>query len=143
MARHGRQLMRPKKKEGTQSRRKWFWLFTPVLLYSIFGLWQGSPKSRSVPNKLMGTWRSSDPKYADRSLEIDNVTINFGTGDGTVTTGFIKKVEAVPEGGHTLYTISYVDDGKEEQCSFYYAAAKEEIIYFKNQPSIPWVKALS
>jgi hypothetical protein len=129
-----------REKEGTKSRRKLFWVFVPVSLYAILGLWQNLPKARSVPNELIGTWRSSDPRYADRSFEIDNLTINFGTGEGTVTTGFIKKVEAVPEGGRTLYTISYVDDGKEEQCSFHYTAAKEEIIYFKNQPSIPWVK---
>ncbi len=133
--------MYSKKKEATQSKRKLRWVLVPVSIYAIFVLWQNWPQSyRKVPDELVGTWRTSAPRYADRSLEIDSVSINFGTGEGTMTTGFIQKVEAVPEGTRTLYTISYVEKGNEEQCSFYYTSAKEKTIYFKNQPSILWIK---
>lgn len=132
--------MYSEKKEGTKSKRKLLWLLGAVAIYGIFVMSQNWPKPQNVPDELVGTWRTSDPKYADRSFEIDIVTINFGTGEGTVTTGFIQKVEAVPEGRRTLYTITYVEDGKEELCSFYYTSAKEKTIVFKNQPNINWTK---
>lgn len=129
--------MENEKKKGTKAKKILIWAFVFCV---IFALWQNPHKPRNVPNELIGTWRTSDPGYADRSLEIDGYTIDFGTGKGTVTTGFIKKVEAIPESGRMLYTISYVEDGEEKQCSFYFTSGIEDTIYFKNQPGIQWIK---
>jgi hypothetical protein len=97
--------MHSEKKER-QSRRKLLWALVAFSICVVFALWQSWPKSRDVPDELVGTWRTSDPRYADRSFEISIVTVNFATGEGTVTTGLIQKIEAVPEGSRTLYTIS-------------------------------------
>jgi hypothetical protein len=129
--------MPSEKKKGTKAKKAALWAF---VLGAIFVFWQRLPRPPSVPRELIGTWRTSDPRYADRSFEIGITIIDFGTGDGTVTTGFIQKVEAVPETGRTFYTISYLQDGHEEQCSFYYTSEREKTIYFKNQPSISWIK---
>lgn len=131
--------MRSEKKEGTKPKKKRKLLWTLVICFIVM-LWLRLPQAPLVPEELVGTWKTSDPGYADRSFEIGITIIDFGTGDGAVNLGFIQKVEAVPEGSRTLYTISYVEDGKEEQCSFYYTSGKEKTIYFKNQQNISWVK---
>jgi hypothetical protein len=139
--RSGRQAaMKSKRKKKTQSKTKLRWVLVPISMYVIFVVWQNWPQSHPVPAELIGTWRTSDPKYADRYFEFDVLFVNFGTGEGTFTIGIIEKIEAVPAGSRTLYTISYDEEGKEGQCSFYYAPGKEKTIYFKNQPSIAWIK---
>lgn len=131
--------MRREKKEGTKPKKTrkllWFLFFCFLIM-----LWLRLPQPPAIPNELVGTWRTSDPSYADRSFEIGITIIDFGTGEGAVTTGFIQKVEVSSEGSRTLYTISYVEDGRKEQCAFYYKPGKEKTIYFKNQPSVSWVK---
>ena len=55
-----------------------------------------------LPNELIGEWHTSNAIYSDRYFGIGPVSIRFGTGAGTVTTGFIKKVSAVQQGARTL-----------------------------------------
>jgi hypothetical protein len=137
--RSGRQAaMCSKRTEGTEFNGKSLRLLVLVAIFAISVMWLRWPKSPNVPDELVGTWRTSDPRYADRSLDIDTVTISFGTGPGTAATGFIQKVEGVPEGSRTLFTITYVEDGQEELCSFYYRPANGKTIVFKNQPDINW-----
>ena len=131
--------MTGKKKEKKQSTKQLRWVLVPLSIYVIFVLWQNWPQPHDVPAELIGTWKTSDPMYADRSFEIDLVSVNIGTGPGTVTTGFIDKIEAVREDNRTLYTISYIEDGREEQCSFYYTPGQGTIC-FKNQQTITWFR---
>lgn len=81
-----------------------------------------------------------DRCYSDRSLEIDPVSISFGTGGGTVTTGFIKRVSAVQQGAGTLYTISYQTDESVNEVCLYYETAKGKVIHFRHQEGIAWTK---
>lgn len=132
--------MQDEKKRKARSWKALWWVLVPVTICAVFLLWQNGKKSRNVPDKLIGTWRTSDTKYAGRSFEIGLVTINFGTGEGQSNTGFIDKIEGVPDGGGTVYTISYVEDGLKNQCTFYYSEQKDNTIVFANQPNIPWRK---
>jgi len=93
-----------------------------------------------VPDELIGEWHTSNAIYSDRSFEIDPVSISFGTGGGTVTTGFIRKVSAVQQGAGTLYTISYQTDESVNKVVFYYETAKGKVIHFRNQEDIAWTK---
>ena len=93
-----------------------------------------------VPDELIGEWHTSNAIYFDRSFEIDPVSIRFGTGGGTVTTGFIKKVRAVQKGARTLYTISYQTNESVNEVCLYYDTANGKVIYFRNQESIAWTK---
>ena len=93
-----------------------------------------------VPDELIGEWHSSNAIYSDRSFEIDPVAISFGTGGGTVTTGFIRKVSVVQQGARTLYTISYQTDESVNEVWLYYETATGNVIHFRNQESIAWTK---
>ena len=93
-----------------------------------------------VPDELIGEWHTSNAIYSDRSFEIDPVSISFGTGGGTVTTGFIRKVSVVQQGARTLYTISYQTDESVNKVYFYYETANRKVIYFRHQEGIVWTK---
>jgi hypothetical protein len=94
----------------------------------------------TVPPELVGTWRTADLKYANHPFEIGLVSINFGTGLGSVSTGFIEDIQSTIEDGRTLYTISYSVDGAQEQVSLYYVGGDDQTIRFKNQEQIVWKK---
>ena len=113
-----------------------------IILVLVFWIVRRPAKAQvHVPEDLIGEWHTANANYADRSFEIDPVSISFGTGEGTVTTGFIKKVSAVQKGARTLYTIRYTTDGTVNQVSFYYEiAAKDRVIRFRNQEGIAWTK---
>jgi hypothetical protein len=132
--------MSDKKMGKTSSWKKLRWVLLPVSVYLTFLMWQHWPKSRNVPSELIGVWRTSDPKYEGRSFEIGLVSVSFGTGEGGSHTGFIEKVDGVFDGGGTVYTISYKEDGVENQFSFYYSEQKGKTIVFRNQPNIVWSK---
>jgi hypothetical protein len=93
-----------------------------------------------VPGELLGEWHTSNAIYSDRSFEIDPVSIRFGTGGGTVTAGFIRKVSAVQQGTMTVYTISYQTDETVNEVCLYYETAKGKVIHLRNQESIAWTK---
>jgi hypothetical protein len=129
--------MHSKKKDTPKTRKK---LIAGIILCCVFVLCHIWQKPLIVPRELIGTWKTTDPRYADRYLEIDGHTIDFYTGKGTGTTGFIQKIDAVSQGSRTLYTIFYVQDGQDEQCSFYVALERQDTIYLQNQPGIAWTK---
>lgn len=111
-----------------------------VLLVIGLASWIWRPANAEVPTELIGEWHTSDPNYADRSFAVDPVSVNFGTGSGTNTTGFIRKVNAIPLGNRTLYTIGYATDDSINEVSFYYETAKGKMIRFRNQENIVWTK---
>ncbi len=107
-----------------------------LLVYAHF-----KPRHVRMPSELVGTWVTTGNQYADRSLEIGQESISFGTGPGSVTTGFVEDIESSPADGKVLYTISYSADGAPGTISLYYAAADEgETLRVKNQEQIVWKK---
>lgn len=122
--------------------RKIFWLKCAVvaalalLVYAHF-----KPRHVRMPAELVGTWVTTTGQYADRSLEIGQESITFGTGPGAETTGFVDDIQSLPEGGKVLYTISYSSDGTPSTISLYYAAADDgETLRMKNQEQVVWKK---
>jgi hypothetical protein len=109
-----------------------------LFIVIVSWLWR-APNTR-VPDELIGEWHTTDPNYADRSFEIDTVSVSFRTGGAGVTTGFIKNIRAVPAGSRTLYTITYSDDETTNEVSFFCDTAKGIVIRFKNQENIAWTK---
>jgi hypothetical protein len=98
------------------------------------------PRHVRMPAELVGTWKSTNSLYADRSLDIGQESITFGTGLGTETTGFVDDIETLPEDGKTLYTISYSSDGMPGKISVYYAPAEGETLRLLNQEQVVWKK---
>ncbi len=94
----------------------------------------------NVPHELVGTWKTTNALYADRSLEIGGESMSFVTGGGTEYTGFISDIQSSIEGGKTLYIISYSVDSVANQVSFYYDSNNGGIIQFKNQQEVIWKK---
>src|SRR5258708_18436450 len=106
--------------EKTKSMKRTIWAGAAATLLILLVAWVGRVPKKQVPKELVGEWHTTDPNYAARTFEIDSVCINFTTGGGTVSTGFIKEVKEVPEGSRTLYTISYTVDDTPNEVSFYY-----------------------
>jgi len=119
---------------------KTIWLGAVVISAIMLACWIWRPYGTQVPEELLGEWRTTDPNYSDRALKIDEVTINFETGDGKLSVGFITGVRSVSEGNRTLYTISYSLDGAPNEVSFYYDSLRNRTIVFKNQEKTVWAK---
>jgi hypothetical protein len=109
-----------------------------AILVSLIGC--GPERTKTAPDELIGIWRTTDPKYADRFLGLTRDTISFGTGGEGFYTRSIVAVEKIREDGNTLYTIFYVDAEGEYKFSFYYEPASGGVIRYKNQRAIAWTK---
>ncbi len=99
-----------------------------------------SPKPKEVPVELLGIWTTKDAGHSDRFFEVSPVTVSFGTGNGTVSTGFIQKFEVAFEGRETVYAITYKGDDGESKLWLNYDPASG-VLRFRNQQSIAWVKS--
>jgi hypothetical protein len=116
----------------------YYWVLGAELALLILGLTL-SPKRLEVPPELQGVWRTNDTHHSDRSFEISALTLTFGTGDGTSSTGFIRHIDLKPEGAESLYTITYAGNDGNQTLSMSYDPAKQ-VLHFNNQPSIEWKK---
>jgi hypothetical protein len=99
-----------------------------------------SPKQNEIPGELRGVWKTAEAAHSDRFLELSLVSVSFGTGNGTVSTGFIRKVEIVPKGPLTLYTITYRDEEGDQELSFSYDPT-DASLRLKNQDRTVWRKS--
>jgi hypothetical protein len=124
--------------ETTKSINRRFWAAATAVSLILLAACVWPASNKQVPKELIGEWHTTAPNYADRSFEINSVCINFTTGGGTVSTGFIKEVKVVSEGNRELYTISYTVDDAPNEVSFYYDQSKDKVIRFKNQEKIDW-----
>ena len=115
----------------TKNKAKWI-----VLAVALLGpsLWLVPSSPKYVPEKLVGLWTSSDPRYADRSLELTRSAVIFGTGGVNLDVYFVSKVEKALHDHKTLYTIHCHREGEpEEKVYFFYTERNGGEITFKNQ----------
>jgi hypothetical protein len=127
------------KKKPRNTKRRWLLVAAAIALLALTFSYV-KLRHVSVPPELIGTWKTTNPLYADRSLEISLESISFVTGGGTEYTGFIDNIESSSDQEKTLYTISYLVAGMRNQVSFYYDTSGGGTIQFKNQQSIAWKK---
>ncbi len=114
-----------------------FLVFILLFVFSGCKLWRDT----SLPDKLIGVWKTSEPRYSERFFELRKGIIVFGTGGDSISTYPITDVNKVVEKGKTLFTIYYANKaGQEYQLSFYYEEANGGLIRFKNQKQIVWKK---
>jgi hypothetical protein len=110
-----------------------------VILVAFFALLPSKPTP--LPEELVGVWKTSNPKYADRYLSLTRATIIFGTSKGTIDLNFISNVEKTLQDKAILYTVYFHrSEGEEDNVSFYYDPKNGGIIKFKNQTHIAWIK---
>lgn len=125
---------------GSPSGKLWWLKWGVVVALAILAYTHFKPREVRMPSELVGTWKSDSNQYADRTLEIGQESITFGTGPGTETTGFVEDVQSLPEDGKVLYTISYIADGAPATISLYYAADQVQTLRLRNQEQIVWKK---
>jgi len=99
-----------------------------------------SPRENDIPSELRGVWKTAEATHSDRFLELSLVSVSFGTGNGTVSTGFIRKVDIIPKGPRMLYTITYRDEVGEQELSFLYDPG-DATLRLKNQDRTVWRKS--
>jgi len=101
-------------------------------------------KTPTVPDGLIGVWKTASPKYAGTFFELTRTSIRFGTKEETVNTFAItniKKAKKKAEEEWTLYTIYYVaQEGMEYEFPIYFLPEGNGIIRFKNQMDIVWTR---
>ncbi|MCZ6879009.1 MAG: hypothetical protein O7G29_12790 [Acidobacteria bacterium] len=94
----------------------------------------------SVPEDLIGVWKTAERKYSDRYFELKKDRIIFATGGWGVTAHPIDRIEERRENGNLLYIIYYPNGpGDEIEFSFYYDPT-QRVIRFKNQEQFEWIK---
>ena len=102
---------------------------------------QSQADNSTVPEKLLGVWKTSHPKYADRFFEIKKDFIIFGTGGESFELHALADIHESWEGKSILYTISHLNhEGQRYTFAFYYNPDDGGTIRFKNQPNIVWTK---
>jgi len=116
----------------------YYWVLGASLALLILGAML-SPKPQKVPPELQAVWRTDNPNYSDRTLEISAITVTFGTGEGTSSTGFIRHIDFKPAGPESLYTITYAGNDGNQTLSVRYDPMKQ-VLHLNNQPSIEWKK---
>ena len=116
------------------------WLGVLIGLGVAIAIWLNAQREYQLPGELAGEWRTTDPRYADRSMELSRGYVTLGVGDGKATMGFIQEVSASQEKGNTLYTIIYKGDEGIGRIYLYYSSSHGETIQFKNQPGVVWKK---
>jgi hypothetical protein len=116
----------------------YYWVVGSMLMLLLLGVTL-VPKPEQVPPELQGVWRTSDPKYSGRSLEISSAHLNIATGEGTSASGFIRHVKIEHPGVESLVTITYENAEGENNLSLLYDPNTQSI-HFRNQPAITWTK---
>ena len=109
-----------------------------TLLAALIGC--GRERTKSVPDELIGVWRTTAPKYADRFLKLTRTAIIFGTGGEDSYTRTVVAAEKSRLDGDTLYTVFYADAEGEYRFAFYYESLGGGVIRYKNQRAIAWTR---
>lgn len=93
-----------------------------------------------VPQHLRGTWKTSAPKYADRSMKFSEHTVIYGIGDGEEVAHTIDKIDSRRGDDGTVYTFYYRDaEGQKETLILTYRPNSGGTLQIKNS-NVIWEK---
>jgi hypothetical protein len=93
-----------------------------------------------VPQHFIGTWKTSDPQYADRYLKISEQTITYGIGEGEEVSHTIDRIKSKQGDGGTEYTFYYKDaEGGKNSLTVTYRPDSGGTLQIKNSAVI-WKK---
>jgi hypothetical protein len=100
----------------------------------------GCEREVIVPQHLIGEWKTSAPKYADRSMKFSEHTVIYGIGDGEEVAHMIDKIDSKQGDGGTVYTFYYRDaEGQKETLILTYRPDSGGTFQIKNSEVI-WKK---
>ena len=110
-----------------------------ALLAAMVGCESG--KEKTVPDDLLGVWKTSEPRYADRFFELRKDAIIFGTGGDNADTYPVDSVEKTHDEEGLLYHIYYLNlEGEQYTFSIYHDTTNHGVIRLKNQKHFAWKK---
>ena len=78
-----------------------------TLLAAIVGCQPATEKT--IPDDLLGVWKTSEPKYADRFFEFKKDAIIFATRENNTDTYSVASIEQTHDEGGVLYNIHYLN----------------------------------
>ena len=121
-------------------------ILVTFITLAVFSATGCGEKKGTIPDELIGEWKTSVPKYEGCHFEVTKLTVAFKPKDEETYSNIITKVkrEEDPEEEHILYIIFYkTESGKVYQLSLNYYPEENGVIKFKNQPEIVWTKKRS
>ena len=96
---------------------------------------------KTVPDNLVGIWRTDAPKYSGRSLELTRELLIINTGPAEKIFYGVLSVDEEPRGNDAFYTIHYVSDDREVfQLSCFYGPQDGGTIQFEHQLGTLWTR---
>jgi len=114
-------------------------LITGFVFLSFLFSFTGCQGKVSVPQHLLGVWKTSKPQYEDRYLKITEDSLTYGIGNGEEVSHSIEKINVEQEGGETIYTLHYKDmEGEKWDLTLIYSPVSGTI-KLKNRNDI-WTK---
>jgi hypothetical protein len=116
-------------------------LLLAVLLLTVVLLRWGCEEDGTTPANLVGTWETTDPKFADRSFALTETTIAFGSGEGGETVHRIAKVARGGAGAEATVTFHYLDgEGEKWTLRVRHAPGNGDAIRIQNSKAV-WKKS--
>ena len=98
------------------------------------------PRNTTVPDHLIGHWKTSDSEYADRSFEITKDSVIIRAGQKTLSNRLISNIETTSGKNINFNTFYLNQEGEEYKFSFYYDSKNNGEIRLKNPVNIEWTK---
>lgn len=93
-------------------------------------------------SQAYGIWEAGKGKYLGRTFELGDGTIAFGTnaktGDRTVHK--IQMFRAKAAGDSTLFTVTYMEEGKSAECAFWYFSGPTPVIKLVHPTDVVWTR---
>lgn len=90
-----------------------------------------------MPEDMVGTWVTPDPRYQDRYLQLTHHGVALGTGRNEAQRHTIEAVYSSRDDGKTLYTVVYRTGYGEDSLALF---REDDAIVFRNQPDVRWSK---
>jgi hypothetical protein len=93
----------------------------------------------SVPDEIIGTWKTDHPQYANCILQIEKDFITFGDPEGNMNKSSVTGVSRTKEGPMMIVTIDYVDEDKAPfSLDLLFSGENRGSLSLKNQQDITW-----
>ncbi len=111
----------------------------PVLASGCSGCSEQGKKE--IPAELVGVWKTSHPRYADRYFEIRTEDLIIGTGGQTSTTYPLTRFVSTELDTGTVYVIYYENEkGEESSMRMLYSEEGGGTLTDMNQTELIWRK---
>ena len=122
-----------------------FGLATFVLVVRPLMAAMGSASAPPTLTSAYGVWEARTGKYAGRMFELGEHSIAFRTSSQSPDYTWHKITEMrakTPGSDSTLFVVSYDEDGKTADFSFWYITAPEVAIRLEHTPDVTWRKTV-